>query len=394
MKVALVHEFLTQLGGAERVLQAFHEIYPEAPVYTLVYDEQKTQGVFANWKIETSLLQKLPHGVNNYKWYLALMPKAITRFDFSGFDLVLSDSSAFAKGIVTHEPTTHISYCHTPTRYLWQSLDEYVSSIPYSNLVRWSVKPYLKYYLKGWDYAAAQRPDYLIANSRTVKERIKEYYDRDAEIIYPPVDTEFFRPLPSSLPISWGGMEEKGALSPGDGERWREVVRKYYFTASRLEPYKKIELVVEAFNKSGLILKVAGEGTQAQSLKRKAQKNIKFLGRVSDEELRTLYRGAKAFVFPALEDAGIMVLEALSCGTPVIGFAKGGTAEFIRDGENGGLFGEQSVEAIVQAVKSFEKLSFDRQSLREYALQFDKEVFKSKILDFISAHKWADYKNL
>ncbi len=373
MRVALVHEFLTQLGGAERVLEAFHELFPEAPVYTLVYDETKTQGVFAMWDIRPSFLQRLPGGVKNYRWLLPLMPRAVESFDFSGYDLVVSDSSAFAKGIIVEKPTIHICYIHTPTRYLWQDLDSYVAQASISVILKPMVKSYLKHYLRSWDYDAAQKPDSLIANSQTVRERIKQYYDRESELIYPPVDTNFFRPVPRTPP------------SPSlikEGERRGS---SYYFTASRLEPYKKIDLVIEAFNQLGLPLKVAGEGTQSQNLKHQAQKNIEFLSRVTDEDLRKLYSEAKAFVFPALEDAGIMVLEALACGTPVIGFAKGGTAEFITDGKDGVLFGEQSVEAIVRAVKNFEKLSFDRQSPREHALRFDKEVFKNKIVDFISA---------
>ena len=231
MKVALVHEFLTQLGGAERVLQAFHEMFPEAPIFTLIYDRQKTRGLFANWGIRTSFLQKIytppfippltkgGRGGVSYKWLMPLMPRAIEIFDFAGYDLVLSDSSAFAKGAMTKKPTVHICYCHTPTRYLWQDMENYVSSIKYHGLIKAAAKFYLKNHLKKWDYEAAQRPDFFIANSRTVQGRIKKYYNRDSEVIYPPVDTEFFRPLPSSL------------SRPGEG-RGEVEPRQYYLTAS------------------------------------------------------------------------------------------------------------------------------------------------------------------
>lgn len=364
MRVALVHEFLTQLGGAERVLGSFHEIFPEAPVFTLVYDRQKTRGLFEGWEIRTSFLQNLPEVPEKYKWYLPLMPRAIESFDFSKFDLVLSDSSAFAKGAITKKPTIHICYCHTPTRYLWQDMDGYMSNLKYPSIVKAAAKIYLKNYLRAWDYRAAQRPGFFIANSKTVQDRIKKNYNRDSEVIYPPVDTVFFSPSP-----------DEGRVAEG-----REG---YYFTASRLESYKKIDLVVETFNELGWPLKVAGGGTETQSLKRKAKSNIEFLGRVSDEGLRNLYRGAEAFIFPAEEDAGIMVLEALSCGTPVVAYGQGGAAEFIRDGENGLLMNEQSVDQLFSIAKRWSMYKFDPAKLRGSVVEFDKEAFKKKILDFI-----------
>lgn len=367
MKVALVHEFLTQLGGAERVLQALHEIFPEALIYTLVYDPERTGGVFKTRDIRTSFLQKLPGMPKNYKYYLPLMPKAIESFDFTGFDLVLSDSSAFAKGVKTKKPTVHICYCHTPTRYLWEVMDEYLSGTKYNFILKTLAKLYLELRLKRWDIKAAQRPDKFIANSQTVKDRIKKYYHRDAEVIYPPVDTEFFKPSPPA-PLPQAG---EGGQGPGEG---------YFFTASRLEPYKKIDLVVEAFNQLNLPLKVAGSGSQILNLKSKIiNPKIEFFGRVTDEELRKLYQGARAFVFPALEDAGIMVLESLACGIPVITLNKGGAAEFIQDEVNGILFKQQTSEAIVAAVKRFDVLTFDSERIRSSVSPFDKAVFKSKI---------------
>ncbi len=362
MRVALVHEFLTQLGGAEKVLEAFHEIFPDAPVYTLIYDEKPTRGVFANWDLRTSALQRFPK--KHYKWALPLMARAIESFDFSNYDLVLSDSSAFAKGIITKKPTVHICYCHTPTRYLWESRDEYIANLPYPRLIKAAAHWYLNSSLKEWDYKAAQRPDYFIANSRTVQDRIKKYYGRESEVIYPPVDTEFYK----------------------GGNGWKGRKRNYYFTASRLEPYKKIGLVMEAFKELGLPLQVAGSGTRAEEyrINNREFRNIEFLGRVSDEELRSLYQGAKAFVFPALEDAGLMVLEALSCGTPVIGFARGGTAEFVQDGVNGVLFDNQTADDIGAAVKRFEGMKFEAGKLRESALPFGKIEFKTKIINFLS----------
>ena len=358
MKVALVHEFLTQLGGAERVLQTFHELFPDAPVYTLVYDKTPTQGFFDNWDIRTSFLQNLPLAVRKYKWFLPLMPRAAEKFDFSGYDLVLSDSSAFAKGIITKPPTVHVCYCHTPTRYVWQDRDEYIDSLPYPKYIKHYIKYYAIHYMQGWDYKAAQRPNHIIANSRTVQGRIKKYYDRDSQVIYPPVDTAFFRPT-----------GEKG---------------DYFLTASRLEPYKKIDLVIDAFNRLNLPLKVAGDGAEIEKLRGASRPNVEFLGRVSDEELRNLYSGAKAFIFPALEDAGIMPLEALACGTPVIGLNKGGVAEFIKDGEHGVLFADQTIDGIFSAEKKLAMTNFDPEKLRARTLEFDKEIFKEKIRAFIN----------
>lgn len=367
MKVALVHEFLTQLGGAERVLEVFHKMFPQAPVYTLFYDREKTRGQFDSWDIRISSLQRVPGAPRNYKWLLPLMPKAMESQNFDEYDLVLSDSSAFAKGVKTRKPTVHVCYCHTPTRYLWEDMDSYIENTNRPKAVKLAARFYLRNFLSKWDLRAAQRPDYLIANSWTVHDRIQKYYHRDSEVIYPPVDTEFFSP--------------PRAMASGEGER--EVEPAYYFTASRLEPYKKIDLVVEAFNKLGLPLKVAGDGTEAKNLKRRAKTNIEFLGRVTDEQLRALYRGAKAFIFPALEDAGIMALESLACGAPVIGFRKGGTAEYIETGKNGVLFGEQSADAIGRAVQSFEKKKFDPATLRKFAGQFDTKIFINKLKEFL-----------
>ncbi|TSA45777.1 glycosyltransferase family 4 protein [bacterium] len=358
MKVALVHEFLTQLGGAERVLETFHEFFPEAPVYTLIYDPAKTRGIFDEWDVRTSFLQKFPAIPKHYKWYLPLMPKAIESFDFSGYDLVISDSSAFAKGIITKKPTLHICYCHTPTRYLWESLDEYVDSQPYPKIIKAALRLYLKKNLKKWDLKASKRPDFIIANSETVRDRIRKYYSRESEIIPPPVDTDFFKPV-----------------SPKSD---------FFFTASRLEPYKKIHLVVEAFKRLGLPLKVAGDGTELASLKEIGGPTVEFLGKVTDEKLRELYSQARAFVFPPYEDAGIMPLESLACGTPVIGLSSGGTAEFIKDRETGVLFAKQNVESIAQAVKKFETLYFDPAKLRANALPYSKQNFANSIQNFLN----------
>ncbi len=361
MKIALVHEFLTQLGGAERVLEAMHEVFPTAPVYTLVYDRQKTKNLFASWDIRTSFLQRLPGGVAHYKLFLPLMPRAIESFDLQEYDLILSDSSAFAKGVRGKPGSVHVCYCHTPTRYLWVNMDEYVATLPYPGIIKYAAKLYLKKILKARDYRAAQYPSYFIANSLTVQNRIREHYHRDSAVIFPPVDTIFFKPLNAD--------------------------REYFLTGSRLEPYKRIDLVVKVFNRLNLPLKVVGSGADSENLRSSAKANIEFIGRVSDQELRRLYAGAKAFIFPALEDAGIMVLESLACGTPVLGLNSGGTAEFVREGREGVLFDNQTEDDISEAVEKFNRMKFDEKQIRARAMDFDKQKFKQRVLNFIAEHQ-------
>jgi glycosyltransferase involved in cell wall biosynthesis len=355
MRIALVHEFLTQMGGAERVLENFLNIWPDATLHLIIYNKDRTRGIFEPYKKRLSFLDKWPGAKIDHKLYLAFMPKAIESFRFEDYDVVFSDSSSFAKGAMAANKL-HICYCHTPTRFLWTEAEDYLKSQPYSEVLKFFAKPTLKW-LRKWDYKAAQRPNFFIANSENVRERIKKYYGRDAEVIYPPVDTEFFQP-----------QSEK---------------KDYFLVASRLEPYKKVELVVEAFNELGWPLKVAGSGTRADKLKAMAKSNVEFVGHVTDEQLRDLYGGAKAFVFPAEEDAGIMLLESQSCGTPVIAYGKGGALELVKDGETGILFGEQSASAIKSALLKFRTENFNAKVVRENALKYDKKIFRDKIRQFV-----------
>jgi glycosyltransferase involved in cell wall biosynthesis len=362
MKIALVHEFLTQLGGAERVLENFLEIWPDATLYVLVSDPKKTGAIFGQSKIKTSFVDKLPMAHQHHKLYLALMPAAVGSFNFSDYDVILSDSSSFAKGAKARGKL-HVCYCHTPTRFLWTERD-YLQTQPYPGVLKMLAKPVLRW-LKSWDFQAAQRPNFFIANSANVQSRIKKYYGRDSEVIFPPVDTEIFHP---------------------EGQ-----IQDYYLAASRLEPYKKIRLVIEAFNELGLPLKVAGTGTELENLRKIARPNIEFVGRVEDDNLRWLYSGAQAYVFPANEDAGIMMLEAQACGTPVIAFKAGGALELVRDGATGILFGHQTKDSIKHAIGEFQKKSFDRSAIRQFALQFDKKIFQKKIKELVES-KWQEFK--
>ena len=270
MKIALVHEFLNQLGGAERVLENFLEIWPayakasaselDATVHVILYDKDKTLGRFEEYKKRISWLNALPGVKRHPRLFLILMPGAIEGFEFDDYDVVLSDSSSFAKGANARNKL-HICYCHTPTRFLWTE-PEYLDYQEYPALLKFFGHLVLPR-LKRWDYQAAQKPNFFIANSSNVQHRIKNYYKRDSVVIYPPVDTDFFKPL---------------------GEK-----KNYFFTASRLEPYKKVEAIIEAFNRLGWPLKIAGKGTHMEKLKQISKPNIEFLGRVLDEDLRRLY---------------------------------------------------------------------------------------------------------
>jgi glycosyltransferase involved in cell wall biosynthesis len=355
MKVAIVHEFLTQFGGAERVLQNFFEIWPDAQGHVLINKPKKVHGIFNDFKIKASYLNGIPYFSDNHKLLLPLMTTAIESFNFNDYDLVLSDSSSFAKGLDA-AGKLHICYCHTPTRFLWSDYHSYIDQQPYPAFLRSIAKRYLLK-LRAWDFQAAQKPNFLIANSLNVKKRIAKYYNRDCTVIYPPVDTEFYKP--------------------------NAPKEDFYLVASRLEPYKKVDIIVEAFNRLGLKLKVAGTGTMLDKLKQMAKPNVEFLGWVSDEDLRTLYSASLGFIFAAEEDAGIMLLESQSCGTPAIAYAAGGAMELVKESETGTLFKDQTPDSIVSAIKRYHPENFKQKYLVEHAKQFDKQVFKAKVKDFV-----------
>ena len=362
MRIALVHEFLNQLGGAERVLESFLQIWPDATLHVLIYDGEKTHGIFEAYSRRPSFLNSLPGAHTHHRWFLPAMPMAIEQFKFDEYDVVISDSSSFAKAAKA-KAKLHICYCHTPTRFLWTESEDYISSQPYPFFVKWLARSFIPW-LKRWDYKAAQRPQFFIANSVNVQNRIKKYYQRDSIVIPPPVDTELFHP---------------------EGKK-----ENYYFVASRLEPYKKIELVIQAFNELGLPLKVAGSGTTSGKLRAMARSNIEFLGRVSDEELRRRYSEAQAFIFPAEEDAGIMVLEAQACGTPVIAYRAGGVLETVKEGVTGEFFNQQSAESLKAVLRTFDPGKYDPNTIREHAQKFDKKIFKEKIRSFVE-EKYSEF---
>lgn len=356
MKIALVHDYLVQYGGAERVLEAFSEVFPDAPIYTMVYDEKLTDGAFCDKRIRTSFLQRIPLVSSHHRIFPLLMPLAIESLDLDGYDVVLSDSNSYAKGIVTGTGTLHITYCHTPMRYAWDDCHRHMREFGYSRLTKLFM-PLAMSYLRLWDKLSADRPDLYLANSRFVAERIRKYYHRAARVIHPPVDGRRFR-------IS-------------------AQTEDYFLLVGRALPYKRFDIVIEAFNRLGLPLKIIGKGPEIPSLRRQAGSNIEFLGYLDDEKTADYFSRARALIFPSEEDFGITPLEAMAAGRPVIAYRGGGALETIIEGETGIFFDEQSPDSIIQAIQHFRTDAFDPERIRAHAASFDKEIFKTTIKDLV-----------
>lgn len=359
MKAAIVHDYLNQYGGAERVVEVLHEVFPKAPIYTSIYLSNNMPDSFRNMDIRTSFMQNLPFLNKHFKKYLLLYPKAMKSFNFKEYDLVISSSSTFAKGINVEKKTCHICYCYTPTRFIWDH-DNYIAKENLGRIFK-AVLPLAVRKLKKRDLEAAKSVDYFIAISEIVKKRIKKYYGRESIVIYPPVETSKFM-------VS--GKE-----------------KKYFLVVSRLNPYKKIDLVIEAFNKLPYELKIVGGGPYMETLKKMAKsENIKFLGKISDEKLTKIYSGCKAFIFPGVEDFGIAPLEAQASGRPVIAYAAGGALETVVEETTGLFFKRQSAGSLIELIEKFMKIEnkFKPEIIRGNALKFDKEIFKSNLKKFIN----------
>jgi glycosyltransferase involved in cell wall biosynthesis len=357
IKIAIVHDWLTNMGGAEKVIEQFLKIFPGAPVYTSMADKQALSPALANADIRPSTLQMLvTPGKPNHMKFLPLMPAAFEGFDLTEYNIVLSSSSSCAKGAVTAPDALHFCYCHTPMRYGWEMFYKYTEDF---GIVKNELVKYFMSFLRVWDYASAARVDYFIANSENVAKRIKKHYRRDSKVIYPPVNTEFYTPY--------------------DGDKKGE----FYLCVSRLVPYKMIDLAVAAFNKNGKNLYVIGDGSESYKLKNSSRKNIKFLGRKDDETVRKYMRGARAFIFPGEEDFGITPVEAQACGTPVIAFGKGGALETVTS-RTGVFFNEQSVQSLNAAIENFETKTFSKSDCRANAERFSEEIFRKEIKNFIT----------
>jgi glycosyltransferase involved in cell wall biosynthesis len=362
MKVALIHDHLAQDGGAEKVLKVLAEMFPEAPIFTLLYEKKNADKYFKNRHIETSIIQKLPGGIKHYQWYMPFMPMAVEFFDLREYDLVISDTSSFAKGVITSTDTLHVCYCHTPTRYLWDYTHQYINELGYNKFFKKVISLVLNY-VRIWDRQAADRVDVYIANSIAVKDRIKKYYKHDSAVIYPPVEIEKFHVV----------TEKK----PDEG---------YFLIGGRLAPYKRVDIVIKAFKKNNKILKIFGDGVDRARLEKIAagHKNIEFLGRVDDGEKARLYSHCLAFLNPQEEDFGITVIEAMASGRPVIAFGRGGAKETVLDKKTGLFFYEQTAEAIVKAVDNFYNFSWQPEDIRRQAEKFSIDKFKQELGSFIN----------
>jgi glycosyltransferase involved in cell wall biosynthesis len=356
MRVALVHDYLNQYGGGERVLEALSCIFPEAPIYTLFYDKARTGYAFDDKQIYTSFLQKIPGLKTHHRPFLVFMPLAIEQFDLSQYDLVISDSHSYAKGVVVAPEANHICYCHTPIRYAWDDSQRYIEEFGYPTLAS-KVIPVFMNYIRIWDEQAAARVDSFIANSGFVSKRIKKYYHRESEVIYPPVRTDIFY------------------TSEGKGD--------YFLMVGRFLPYKKFDLAVQAFNYLGLPLKIIGTGPEKKRLQQMANSNIEFVGLVSDKVLRDYYANCKALIFPQEEDFGIAAVEAMAAGKPVIAYGRGGAKEIVEPAVTGLFFKDQTFKSLVKTLKIFDPHKFDSQLIKAKAEEFSQERFKQKIKTYI-----------
>lgn len=370
LKIALVHDFLTKIGGAEKVLLVLHEMFPDAPIYTSVYSESGTKGSFKDCKIIESSLKKYPAFIKNHtKYLLPFYPKAVEEFYFSEYDIVISSSNSFAHGVITSPKTFHLCYCHSPMRYIWDYTNEYLKE----NKIGFGIKGlYVRktlHNIRVWDKIAADRVDSWIANSANVQERIKKYYGADSKVLFPPA------PVSQILPSS-------------------NIPDDYYVIVSRLEPYKKVDLAVKAFNRLKKPLIIIGDGSQSNYLKGVAEKNIEFLGWQSDKSVHEYLRNTKALIFPGEDDAGITPIEAMAAGRPVVAFEKGGVKESVKDGETGVLFSEPTADSLIEAVNKLEKdyLNFSAKACREQSEKFSVESFKENFVK-IMQDEYLKYKS-
>jgi glycosyltransferase involved in cell wall biosynthesis len=360
MKSAIVHDWLINLGGSENVLQEILQLFP-SPIYTLLTDKKKLEkSQFLNYSTYTSFLQKLPKSLTHHQFYLPFFPQAIEQFDLSEYEIILSSSHCVAKGVLTNLDQLHICYCHTPMRYAWDLYHQYLSEANLQKGIRGKIAKSILHYLRLWDLNSSFRVDHFIANSKYVAKRINKIYRREADVIYPPVDVDYFNFNPSK--------------------------DKYYLTASRLVPYKKVDLIVEAFSYlPDKKLIVIGDGPEMKKIKSKASQNVEILGFVEKDKMKELLQKARAFIFAALEDFGILPLEAQACGTPVIAFNKGGAKETVLENLTGVFFEYQEVSSLIQAIKSFEKQEeqFDLKKIRGHAESFSKERFRKEYESYV-----------
>ncbi|MDI6804805.1 MAG: glycosyltransferase [Bacteroidota bacterium] len=352
IKIALVHDWLTGMRGGEKVLEVLCEMFPDATLFTLLHNKGSVSPTIENMKIRTSIIQHLPNSMSRYQYYLPLMPFAIERFDMNEYDLIISSSHAVAKGVRVRKNAIHICYCHTPMRYIWDQYENYFSKTQ-SGLATRTAMGLFRRYLQQWDVKSSSRVNYFIANSKNVQERILRIYNRESEVIYPPVETSRFK------------------ISQNEGE--------YFLIVSALVPYKRIDIAVDAFNEIGEKLVIVGVGSELEKLKKSAMPNIEFQGWASDGVIADYYSKCRALIFPGEEDFGIVPLEAMASGKPVIAYAKGGTLETVVENRTGIFFQHQCKESLIDAAKRFDTKKFNAEEIHRHALEFDRKIFKEKI---------------
>lgn len=366
-KIALVFDWMTNPGGAERVNLVLHEMFPDAPIYTSIFNPEKIKG-FENAEIHTSFIQNLPFSKINHQLYLSLMPHAYELFDLSKYDIVISSSHSCAKGIITKPETLHVCYCHSPMRYAWDNWQSYIQEYKMNPIFKTLGKRKM-HKLRIWDRLSADRVDHFIANSNTTRKRIEKYYRKPSTIIYPMIETKRYK-------IS--------------------KTRKGYFLAvGRLTPYKKFDIIVKAFNKLGEPLKIVGRGIIENDLEKIANSNIELLGFVDDKQLRELYSECEALIFPQIEDFGITPLEAMAAGRPIIAYKKGGALDTIIDGKTGIFFKKQTVAELINAVEKYKKSKhkFKSKDIREHAKKFDKTQFQKNLINYLE-EKWENWQQV
>jgi glycosyltransferase involved in cell wall biosynthesis len=357
MPLALIHDWLNQLGGAEDVLETLVAMFPGAPIFTSIYWREKMPAHYRQWPIRVSFMDRLPAIHRHHQPYLPLYPFAFQSFDLSAYDLILSNKSGFCHGVRKPPGAVHVCHCLTPTRYVW-GFDDYAAREGLSPAQIQILRPVLNL-LKQWDKAAAARVDHFIAISSEVRRRIARFYGRDSAIIYPPVNTDRF----------------DIADSVGD----------YFLCLGRLIPYKRVDLAVQACTALNLPLLVGGDGRDRARLERMAGPTVKFLGRVSEADLPGLVARCRAFLFPGLEDFGIAPVQAMAAGRPVIAFAGGGALDTVIENQTGHLFHEPTVQSLIFTLQSFNPSRFDPLAIRTHALQFDRKVFQQGLRDFLTS---------
>lgn len=352
MKLALVHDWMNQIGGAEDVLEAMVDLYPAAPVYTSIYAPKKMPDHWQQWDIHTMWINRLPFIHRKHQAYLPFYALAFNQLNLGNYDVILSNKSGFCHLLQSGPHSVHICYCLAPTRYVWQ-YDSYMQRENVSPIIREAARPLIGL-LRRWDYKAAQRVDHFIAISTDIQKRIKTFYGRESTIIYPPVDVaERFVPTASH--------------------------DDYFLSVGRLVPYKRVDLAVQACTRLGLPLKVAGKGRDLERLQAMAGPTIEFLGFVPDNDLPGLFARAKAFIFPGLEDFGITPVQAQAAGRPVVAFKGGGALDTVINGNTGTFFGEQTVDALMSVLQDFDANAYNPDDCRQHALTFDRNVFEQQL---------------